>query len=89
MLILLSGLYLSDHSNPRRATLQTCKRLNQQLNPSSKIHKNHDIDGLKRLRREVEELVERVPPGACHDIQFDLQLAIKAIIKEPKARSQI
>ena len=48
-----------------------------------------DIDSLKQLVRELEELVNRVPRGAGLDIHFNLQLAIKGIIgelKPPKAK---
>ena len=41
---------------------------------------------MKQLVREVEELVNRVPSGTGPglDVHFNLQLAIKGIITEPK-----
>ncbi|KAJ2926879.1 hypothetical protein H1R20_g10208, partial [Candolleomyces eurysporus] len=70
--------------------LKVCKKLALRLDPSSEVHKKRDIEGLKKLVREVEALVNRVPSGAGLDIHFNLQLAIKAIITKPtpKAKSK-
>lgn len=59
------------------------KSLHKQLEPTAELHKKRDIEELKRLVGEVEELVKRVPPTANLDVQFNLELAIKGIVKEP------
>ncbi|RXW12996.1 hypothetical protein EST38_g12858 [Candolleomyces aberdarensis] len=58
------------------------KNLRLQLDPSSEVHKKQDIEGLKQLAREVEELMNMVPLEADLDVYFDLQLAIKIILAE-------
>lgn len=63
-------------------TFKMSKSLHKQLEPSSELHKKRDIDELKRLVGEVEELVKRVPPTANLDVQSNLELAIKGIVKE-------
>jgi hypothetical protein len=63
-----------------------CRRLGQQLDPSSEVHKKRDFERLKQLVHEVEQLVNQVPPGAVLDVQFSLQLAIKGIVTEPKPK---
>ncbi|KAJ2926880.1 hypothetical protein H1R20_g10209, partial [Candolleomyces eurysporus] len=66
------------------AILKGCKNLGSRLDPSSEVHKKRDIEGLKQLVREVEELVNRVPLGTSLNIHTHLQLAIKGILREPK-----
>ncbi|RXW14070.1 hypothetical protein EST38_g11783 [Candolleomyces aberdarensis] len=63
--------------------IKGCRKLGPRLDPSSEVHKRRDIEGLKQLVREVEELVNRVPSGAGLNVHFNLQLAIKGIT-EPK-----
>ncbi|KAJ2931129.1 hypothetical protein H1R20_g5905, partial [Candolleomyces eurysporus] len=71
-------------TNEMVAIIKGCKKLGSQLDPSSDVHVHQDTSGLKQLVREVEALVNRMPSGACPDIHFNLQLAIKGIITEPK-----
>lgn len=59
------------------------KSLQKQLEPSSDLHKKRDIEELKKLVGEVEELVKRVPQSANLDVQSNLELAIKGIVKQP------
>ncbi|RXW11576.1 hypothetical protein EST38_g14279, partial [Candolleomyces aberdarensis] len=71
-------------TNEITAILKGCKNLGSQLDPSSEVHKKRDIEGLKRLVREVEELVNLVPSGISSDIYSHLHLAIKGILREPQ-----
>ncbi|RXW11442.1 hypothetical protein EST38_g14413 [Candolleomyces aberdarensis] len=66
------------------AIIKGCRKLDPRLDPSSDIHKKQDIEGLKQLVREVEQLVNRVPSGTSFDIHSHLQFAIKGILTEPK-----
>ncbi|KAF6765917.1 hypothetical protein DFP72DRAFT_996790 [Ephemerocybe angulata] len=63
---------------------KSSKSLHKALEPSSKLHKQRDIEQLKKLVGEVEALVKRVPPGSGLDVQFNLDMAIKGIVTEKK-----
>jgi hypothetical protein len=56
----------------------------KRLDPASDVHSARDIKGLKQLVCAVDELVKSVPSDAGLDVHFNLQLAIKGIITEPK-----
>ncbi|RXW14817.1 hypothetical protein EST38_g11041 [Candolleomyces aberdarensis] len=62
------------------AILKESRKLGSRLGPSSEVHKKRDIEGLKQLAREVEQLVNRVPSGAGLDVHFNLQLAMKGVM---------
>ncbi|RXW16510.1 hypothetical protein EST38_g9345 [Candolleomyces aberdarensis] len=61
------------------AILKESRKLGSRLDPSSEVHRKRDVEGLKQLAREVEQLVNRVPSGAGLDVRFNLQLAMKGI----------
>ena len=60
------------------------KAILKQLAPTSELHRKRDIEELKLIVGQVEGLVNRLPPGANLDVQFNLDLAIKGIVTEPK-----
>ncbi|RXW13065.1 hypothetical protein EST38_g12789 [Candolleomyces aberdarensis] len=61
------------------AILKESRKLGSRLDPSSEVHRKRDVEGLKQLACEVEQLVNRVPSGADLDVHFNLQLAMKGI----------
>jgi hypothetical protein len=66
------------------STFKLSKAILKQLGPSSELHRKRDIEELKLIVGQVEGLVNRLPPGANLDVQFNLDLAIKGIVTEPK-----
>ncbi|RXW14759.1 hypothetical protein EST38_g11097 [Candolleomyces aberdarensis] len=67
------------------AIIKGCGKLGPRLDPSSGgVHKRQDVEGLKQLVHEVEELVNRVPSDAGLDVHFNLELAIKGITTPSK-----
>jgi len=55
----------------------------RQLRPVSEFHKRRNIDDLKRLTKEVSELIASLPSqGADLNVDFHLQMAMKGIVQE-------
>ena len=66
--------------------VKASKTLYRQLQPESPLHKNKDLEKLKQLVGDVEKLVKSASLGVgMSEVQFHLDLAIKAIGKEKPA----
>ena len=66
------------------STFKLSKAILKQLGPSSELHRKRNVEELKLIVRQAEELVNRLPSGVSLDVQFNLDLAIKGIVTEPK-----
>ena len=64
------------------------------LNPTSPLHRKRDIEELKRLVLQVEEMLGRVAPSVALNVDEDMQRAIKGIVAvkqppKPKAKPDL
>ncbi|KAG2023736.1 hypothetical protein CC2G_001355 [Coprinopsis cinerea AmutBmut pab1-1] len=72
---------LNKRMNDLSSMFKLSRELHKQLEPQSSLHKRRDVEELKRLVGQVEELVNRVPQ-AVGEVRLHLELAIKGIVKE-------
>lgn len=68
----------------RSAVLKSSANIRKQLDPSSLFHKERNVEKLKLLVGEVQELLDRVPSGHGLDVKLHLDIAIKGIVTEKK-----
>ncbi|KAF9524672.1 hypothetical protein CPB83DRAFT_909779 [Crepidotus variabilis] len=70
----------------QKKVLDEIRKLQKALKPASDLHIKRDIEHLKKLVLEVEEMVRRVaPPAVLRDISEDLILGHKGIVEVKKA----
>ena len=58
------------------------------LSPQSPLHRKRDIEELKKLVLQVEEMIYRIAPSVANVIEDDLQRAIRGIVTVPTKKSE-
>jgi hypothetical protein len=69
--------------------IKNTKLYQQQLEPNSALHREHDIDCLKRQVKDVLDIIKEVQPllHLPEDVRGSLSIAFKAILQESKPRT--
>lgn len=71
-----------------RAINKRIRRLKDLLRPDSTFHQKQSETELRTYVMEVAELASELPESITQGIQWDLQIAVKAIVQEKKPKSQ-
>jgi hypothetical protein len=69
--------------------LKDARRLRAALQPQSELHRKRDLEKLKTHVLEVEKLLGQVQPESTREVEEDLEIALKGIVKVrklPKAK---
>lgn len=71
--------------------IKNTKLYQQQLEPNSALHREHDIDCLRRQVKDVFDIIREVQPllHLPEDVRGSLSIAFKAILQESKPRTAI
>lgn len=64
-------------------------KLQKALNPQSQLHRKRDIEELKKLVLQVEELIYRIAPSVANEVEEDMQRAIKGIVTVRKQKPEV
>ena len=64
-------------------------KLQKALNPQSQLHRKRDIEELKKVVLQVEEMIYRIAPTVAHEVEEDMQRAIKGIVTVRKQKSEV
>ena len=77
-LLLLTEKFLILHC---RKIVKEIQSIQKALDPQAPIHRKRDIEELKKLVRQVEEMLGRVAPSVARDVAEDMQIGMKGIVK--------
>jgi len=64
------------------------KDLREHLKPQSELHRQRDIQELKRYTIQIQAIVGRLPTDGHRHLQDDLRIAVKGIVEERKPKKK-
>ena len=64
-----------------RKIVKEIQSIQKALEPQAPVHRKRDIEELKKLVRQVEEMLGRVAPSVARDVAEDMQIGMKGIVK--------
>ena len=71
-----------------RCIIRDVKQLRKALEPQAELHRRRDVRELKNRVIELEALFQGLPAGVPHDLQGDLHIAVKGIVREKKVKKK-
>lgn len=64
--------------------MKRVRRLKDLLKPDSVLHQRESEEELRAHVKEVQDLVDELPPAFTTETQWDIQTAAKGIVQKPK-----
>jgi hypothetical protein len=64
------------------------KDLREKLKPQSELHRQRDIQKLRKCTMQVQAIVGRLPTGGHRPLQDDLRIAVKGIVEERRPKKK-